>query len=142
MREWKAKIEEGIRKQSYAVLLGLTVEEAEEGRVVISCEKRPDLLQQTGIFHGGVTGGMCEATASYAALTVLPEGQSVVGVEYKISLLRPITADKVVAVAKVLKQGRQLIVVDVLFQEYFHRNREKCEENIQNIAAALSGMHV
>jgi DNA-binding MurR/RpiR family transcriptional regulator len=36
----------------------------------------------------------------------------------------------------------QLIVVDVLFQEYFHRNREKCEENIQNIAAALSGMHV
>ena len=36
----------------------------------------------------------------------------------------------------------QLIVVDVLFQEYFHRNREKCEDNIQNIAAALSGMHV
>ena len=122
MSEWKAKIEEGIRKQSYAVLLGLTVEEAEEGRVVISCEKRSDLLQQTGIFHGGVTGGMCEATASYAALTVLPEGQSVVGVEYKISLLRPITADKVVAVAKVLKQGRQLIVVDV---EAFNAGSDK-----------------
>ena len=36
----------------------------------------------------------------------------------------------------------QLIVVDVLFQEYFHRNREACEKNIQNIASALSGMHV
>ena len=36
----------------------------------------------------------------------------------------------------------QLIVVDVLFQEYCHRNREKCEENIQNIASALSNMHV
>ena len=36
----------------------------------------------------------------------------------------------------------QLVVVDVLFQEYFHRNRECCEENIQNIASALSGMHV
>ena len=36
----------------------------------------------------------------------------------------------------------QLIVMDVLFQEYFHRNREKCEENIQSIASALSGMHV
>ena len=36
----------------------------------------------------------------------------------------------------------QLIVVDVLFQEYFHRNKEVCEQNIHNIAAALSGMHV
>jgi len=36
----------------------------------------------------------------------------------------------------------QLIVMDILFQEYFHRNREKCEENIQRIASALSGMHV
>ena len=36
----------------------------------------------------------------------------------------------------------QLVVVDVLFQEYFHRNRECCEENIQSIAAALSGMHI
>ena len=36
----------------------------------------------------------------------------------------------------------QLIVMDVLFQEYCHRNRESCEESIQNIASALSGMHV
>ena len=36
----------------------------------------------------------------------------------------------------------QLIVMDVLFQEYCHRNRESCEENIQSIASALSGMHV
>ena len=36
----------------------------------------------------------------------------------------------------------QLIVMDVLYQEYCHRNRESCEENIQRIAAALSDMHV
>ena len=36
----------------------------------------------------------------------------------------------------------QLVVVDVLFQEYFSRNRAQCEENIQNIASALSNMHV
>ena len=36
----------------------------------------------------------------------------------------------------------QLMVMDVLFQEYCHRNRESCEENIENIAAALSDMHV
>ena len=36
----------------------------------------------------------------------------------------------------------QLVVMDVLYQEYCHRNRESCEENIQRIAAALSDMHV
>ncbi len=36
----------------------------------------------------------------------------------------------------------QLVVVDVLFQEYFDRNRQACEENIQSIASALSNMHV
>ena len=36
----------------------------------------------------------------------------------------------------------QLVVVDVLFQEYFQRNRVSCEENIQSIASALSNMHV
>lgn len=36
----------------------------------------------------------------------------------------------------------QLIVMDVLFQEYCRRNREASEENIQRIAAALSGKHV
>ncbi len=36
----------------------------------------------------------------------------------------------------------QLMVMDILFQEYCHRNRESCEENIENIAAALSDMHV
>ena len=36
----------------------------------------------------------------------------------------------------------QLIVVDVLVQEYCHRNRKKCEETIQSIASALSDMHI
>ena len=36
----------------------------------------------------------------------------------------------------------QLVVLDVLFQEYCQCNRDKCQENIQNIASALSGMHV
>jgi len=36
----------------------------------------------------------------------------------------------------------QLIVMDVLFQEYRYRNRDICEDHIQNIASALSDMHV
>ena len=36
----------------------------------------------------------------------------------------------------------QLIVVDVLFQEYCHRNQDECQENVQRIASALTGKHI
>lgn len=36
----------------------------------------------------------------------------------------------------------QLVLQDILYQEYMHRNRESCEENLQQIAAALSEKHV
>ena len=36
----------------------------------------------------------------------------------------------------------QLVVMDLLFQEYCHRNPGDCQENIQRIAAALSDMHL
>lgn len=111
--EMMRRVAAGIQNQSFGKLLGLQVEEAEEGRVVISCQKRDDLLQQTGLLHGGVIGSLCEAAAGYAAITVLPEGHSVIGVEYKVNFLRAITGGKAVAVATVIKRGRQLIVVEV-----------------------------
>ena len=36
----------------------------------------------------------------------------------------------------------QLMVIDVLFQEYCHRNRKECEETIQRIASALAVKHI
>ena len=64
------------------------------------------------MMHGGVTGAVCEAACDYAALTVLPDGQSLIGVEYKINFLRGITTDKVIAKATVIKQGRKLLVIE------------------------------
>lgn len=39
-------------------------------------------------------------------------------------------------------QIAQMVVMDVLYHEYFHRNRESCEAHLQSIAAALTGMHI
>ena len=36
----------------------------------------------------------------------------------------------------------QLVLQDILYQEYMHRNPKACEENLQQIAAALSEKHV
>ena len=47
-----------------------------------------------------------------------------------------------VQIGSVCAKVAQLLVMDVLYQEYVYRNRETCEKNVQSIADALSGMHV
>lgn len=39
-------------------------------------------------------------------------------------------------------QIAQMVVMDILYHEYYHRNKEACETNLQSIAAALTGMHI
>ena len=36
----------------------------------------------------------------------------------------------------------QLVLQDILFQEYFRRNQQECEENLQRIGIALTGKHL
>ena len=36
----------------------------------------------------------------------------------------------------------QLVLMDMLYQEYFRRNQKNCEENLQRIATALTGKHL
>ena len=43
MNDLMARVEQGRQNQSFGRLLGLKVEDAQEGRVVISCQKRDDL---------------------------------------------------------------------------------------------------
>lgn len=113
MNEYLQMIQKGIQNQPFAQLLGIKEEDAGEGYAVVSCKRRDDLLQQTGTFHGGVIAAVCEAASGYASLTVLPEGESMIGVEYKINYLRAITTERMIAKAHVVKKGRQFYVVEV-----------------------------
>ena len=36
----------------------------------------------------------------------------------------------------------QLVVMDVLYQEYYHRNEQQCEESMERVASALSIKHI
>ena len=47
-----------------------------------------------------------------------------------------------VQIGSVCAKVAQLVIMDVLYQEYCHRNRESCNENLKRIADSLSGMHV
>ena len=47
-----------------------------------------------------------------------------------------------VQIGSVCAKVAQLVVMDVLYQEFCYRNRERCEENLKRIADSLTGMHI
>lgn len=47
-----------------------------------------------------------------------------------------------VQIGSVSAKVAQLLVMDLLYQEYYHRNQEVCDRNRKAIADSLTGMHV
>jgi uncharacterized protein (TIGR00369 family) len=73
---------------------------------------QPRHLQQDGYVHAGVQATMADHTAGAAAATLLEGGQMVLTAEFKINLLRPAEGDRLICRSTVLKQGKQLTVVE------------------------------
>lgn len=110
--ELYSRIAESFDKQTFLVSLGAELEDVSPGRVVISCRKNENLLQQQGFIHGGVTMSLADSAAGYSALTTMPENREVLTVELKINMMRPAAGEVVRAEGRVIKSGRTLVVVE------------------------------
>ncbi|WP_235847418.1 PaaI family thioesterase [Intestinibacillus massiliensis] len=106
------RIQDSFCRQQFPTLIGAQLEDAMPGQVTISCCRREELTQQQGLLHGGVVATIADVACGYTALTVIPEGQEVLTVEFKINLLRPVTGKKIIATGSVVKAGRSLVVTE------------------------------
>jgi uncharacterized protein (TIGR00369 family) len=105
------QVETSFAKQAVMTLVGARLTRVEPGLIEISLPFRPDLTQQNGYLHAGIVTTIADSACGYAAYTLMPEGSSVLSVEFKVNLLRPAKGSGFVAVAEVLKPGRTLTVV-------------------------------
>lgn len=106
----RTRIRDSFAKQSAMALIHAEIPVIEEGRAEIEIPHWDGVLQQHGFVHGGVVGMIADSAAGYAAMTVVPEGTSVLTVEYKINMVAPANGDKIVARGSVLRAGRTLIL--------------------------------
>ena len=106
------RVKDSFDKQGFLKLIGARLESVEKGSVVLSCAKRDDLLQQQGLVHAGVVTTIGDVACGYTALTMMPEGYEVLSVEFKVNMLRPPLAEKMVATGHVIKAGRKLIITE------------------------------
>jgi uncharacterized protein (TIGR00369 family) len=53
---------------------------------------------------------MADHTAGYSAFTIVPQGMQILTIEFKINFFRPAFGDALLCRAKVVREGRQIIV--------------------------------
>jgi uncharacterized protein (TIGR00369 family) len=85
--------------------LGYDVIEAERGRVLVALVPTGEHLNPAGTVHGGLTATLLDSCMGLAIQSTLDKEVSQTTLEFKISLIRPITP----ATGEIRSEGRVLI---------------------------------
>jgi uncharacterized protein (TIGR00369 family) len=93
-----------------AQTLGYDVTEAVSGRVVVTAEPSTAHLNPAGTVHGGLAATLLDSCMGLAVQTKLEKGVGQTTLEFKISLVRPITPETGLLKAEgvVLSSGRRV----------------------------------
>ena len=113
------RVRRSFSAQSMMGTLGAEITELSEGRCTVSAPILPGSRQQQDFGHAALTFAIGDSAAGYAALTVMPVDREVMTVEMKINLLAPGKGDRLIAIGRIIKPGRRLIVAasDVYAEE-------------------------
>ena len=101
------RIRDSVGRQGFMIHIGAELSELTRGMCTLAVDRRPELLQQNGLFHGGVTAFLVDNATTIAAAA--SRGQSALTAEYKLNLLS--TGERLICRARVIKPGRQVAVV-------------------------------
>jgi uncharacterized protein (TIGR00369 family) len=100
-------------RPGYTSSVGTKVLDVEVGRVHLALDRRPDLLQFNGFFHGGVITGLADHAAGGAVTTALPPGRIAITIDLHINFLAPADGESIVAKAKAIQVGKTVSVANV-----------------------------
>jgi uncharacterized protein (TIGR00369 family) len=95
-------------------LLGFSLIEADEGRVVFAADPGERHYNPIGSVHGGVAATLLDSAMGAAVHSTLAQGSAYVTLEVKFNLVRAITAEtgRVLAEGKVIHRGNTVATVE------------------------------
>jgi uncharacterized protein (TIGR00369 family) len=111
--DWEKRCRDSFAAQRYMTLIGGEILSVAPGRCTIAVGMKPELTQQRGFLHGGVTAALADTAAGFAAYSLMPAGSSPLTVEFKINLMAPAAGERFVANGNVVRSGRTLTIVEV-----------------------------
>ena len=112
------RLESAARHLPFVSLLGIKLESAEPGSAVMSLEVRDELKRDHGVVHGGAIATLIDTCTAFAIIPLLAEDEHSVTVDLTISYLRPLTTATARASAKILREGRRIIVLSAEVLDY------------------------
>ncbi len=99
-------------KIKYYRLLGIELENMEEGRARLRVPFREELTHPLGSAQGGVLCTLADGAMALACLTLLEGDQAVATVELKLNFIAPFTEGTLVAEGRVIHLGSRTIVAE------------------------------
>jgi uncharacterized protein (TIGR00369 family) len=95
-----------------ARLIGFRLTAVKTGEAVIEFEATDAHANPMGTLHGGVLCDIADAAMGLAYASALGEDESFTTLELKINFLKPVWKGKLLAVGRVVKQGRTVGLVE------------------------------
>jgi len=95
-----------------ARLIGFNLTSVKPGEAVIEFQSTEAHANPMGTLHGGVLCDIADAAMGLAYAANLGEDESFTTLELKINFLKPIWKAQLLAVARVIKQGRTIGLVE------------------------------
>jgi len=117
--------------QRFGAFVGFKRDECGNGICNIHLDIEPQHTQFQNNVHGGVIASLIDHCAGGAAMSLAPQGKAVVTADMHVNFLRPGQAPRLRALGRVVKNGRNLIVVQV---EVFNNNGQMCALGTLNFA--------
>ncbi|HEV7747621.1 MAG TPA: PaaI family thioesterase [Pyrinomonadaceae bacterium] len=105
------RVQKAVASVPYAHLLGIELDEIGPGTATLGLAVRKELTQNHGVVHGGAIASLIDTAMAFAIISLLDPQEKVTTVDLTISYLRPVTAGRMTAAAKVVRSGRRLFVV-------------------------------
>lgn len=110
--EREKAIREKFEINHFPRLLGIEIDSVEPGRARLSVEIRKELLQLQGIMHGGAIATLIDTAVAFAIVGASEPDARFTTVELKVNYLSPIREGRVVADARLIRDGRRIVVAD------------------------------
>ena len=93
-------------------LLGIVTDALGEGAATLSLPVEPQLTNSLGSVHGGVIMSLLDVALCTAARTLHPSSQGVITISLSTSFIGAGSGDRLIAEARVLKDGRSMSFVE------------------------------
>ena len=106
------KIRAKFELNHFPKLVGIEIDDIEPGRAKLSLDVSEKHRQLQGIMHGGAIATLIDTAVAFAIVGASEPGAKFTTIEMKLNYLSPIIEGRVIADARLIRDGKRIVVAE------------------------------